>query len=248
MEQRGGSPFRRPFLVIGMLFAFLTIIGLGFFVWQVRFYYRAMKQGTDPYVEAQRAQSMTSALAAMPMNAVDASRVESGVNPKMGSFNAKIHIVEFVDYQCPFSARAASVVRAFMAKHPDDVLFTIRDFPLTSIHDAALDASLAARCVFDQGDSNRFWSFHDVLFQYQDRLSPETIRAFAGQVGVDLGAFETCIKDARTRRTVETSFNDGVAAGVRGTPTFFMNGIRVSGALDLAALEMMYSRLRSKQP
>lgn len=243
MQLRAGSLLRRPIVVIGAVLAFLVVIGLGLFAWQVGAYYQALKRGEDPYVAKQEEQSVTAALMKTPINSVDTTRIESGVNPKIGNPEAKIHIVEFIDYQCPFSERAAPDVRAFMVKHPDDVLFSVRDFPLTSIHDAALPASIAARCVLNQGDANRFWSFHDLLFRYQDQLSDPAIRVLAETVGADLSAYDACVADPRTRQTVEASYNDGLDAGVRGTPTFFVNGVRIAGALDLAALETIYGRL-----
>lgn len=242
MELRGGSLRHRPVVVIGGVLAFLVVIGLGLFAWQVGAYYQAMKRGEDPYLAKQQEQSVTTALIKTPINSVDTTRIESGVNPKIGNPEAKIHIVEFVDYQCPFSGRSAPDVRAFMVKHPNDVLLSVRDFPLTSIHDAALPASVAARCVLNQGDANRFWSFHDLLFRYQDQLSAPAIRALAETVGADLSAYDACVANPQTQQAVESSYNDGLSAGVRGTPTFFVNGVRIAGALDLAALELIYAR------
>ena len=173
---------------------------------------------------------------------IDISKLYSPTtDPKMGNPKAKVRLVEFVDYECPFSKRTAPELRAFMERHPGEVELVVRDFPLTSIHDHALDASIAARCVYEVAGDRAFWFYYDRLFQDQTRLEPEALRARAMAVGADLDQFDSCFANRSTSATVARSQQDGAALGIKGTPTFFVNGKKIEGAMTLEHLERVYA-------
>lgn len=243
MSESGGSRFRNPWVIAGLVLATITAIGLLLFMWQVVVYMIALNKGVDPLAEKQREASISTILAQKPVGRDDLSRIESGTNPMLGDPSATMHLVEFVDYECPFCKLSAPAVRTFMMKHPD-VLLILRDFPLSDVHDKAMDAAIAARCVFAQGKPNMFWQYHDFLYQNQDAFSPTVYRALASNVGADLGAFDDCVSHRSPEAVIKASYDDGVAAGLKGTPTFFMNGFRIQGALDLATLEALYQRMK----
>jgi protein-disulfide isomerase len=165
----------------------------------------------------------------------------------LGSPDAKIHIVEFLDYQCPFCRSTAPAIRAFMERHASDVLFEVRDFPLESLHPQAMDAAIAARCIFAQGDANRYWRYHDILYATQDELDASALRTDAQAVGADLSAFDACVSSRAPETSIRASMADGVAAGVQGTPTFFVNGYLVQGALEPADFEAIYTEMKQRQ-
>lgn len=241
-------PFlKNPWVVTGLVLTCVTLIGLGLFVSQVVGYMRAIQAGEpDPFVQRRLDASVTSLLAQKPLTDLDASRIVSkGADPMLGNPAAKIRIVEFVDYECPFSRRSAPDVRTFMARHPDDILLTVRDFPLESIHASAMDAAIAARCVFAQQKPEMFWKMHDLLYANQDALGADDLRSYAASVNADMDAFDRCVAARDPEAGIRASIDDGTAAGVRGTPTFFMNGIRIQGALDLDMLEAMAKKLKA---
>lgn len=241
-------PFlKNPWVVTGLVLTCVTLIGLGLFVSQVVGYMRSIQAGEpDPFVQKRLDASVTGLLAQKPLTDLDASRIDSkGADPMLGNPAAKIRIVEFIDYECPFSKRSAPDVRALLARHPDDILLTVRDFPLESIHPAAMDAAIAARCVFAEQKPEMFWKFHDLLYANQDALAAENLRSYAATVNADMDAFDRCVAARGPEAGVRASIDDGTAAGVRGTPTFFINGIRVQGALDLETLEAMYKKLNA---
>jgi protein-disulfide isomerase len=239
---------RHPWAFVGLLLSAITLTGLTLFAIQVAGYVRDIKAGKpDPFTVREREASISQLLAATPPGSIDLSRVEStGANPMLGNPAAKIHIVEFLDYQCPFCRQSAPDVRAFMNRHADDVLLIIRDFPLESLHPDAMNAAIAARCVFSQGDANRFWRYHDLLFASQDDLGAATLRANAATVGTDISAFDACVASREPESGIRASIEDGTAAGVRGTPTFFVNGHRIQGALDLENLEEIVSQVKER--
>lgn len=242
-------PFlKNPWVVTGLVLSCIVLIGLGLFVSQVVGYMRAIKAGeANPYEKNRLEASVTSLLEQKSLTNVDTSRIESkGSDPMIGDPEAKIRIVEFLDYECPFCQRAAPEVRAFMARHPSDVLLTVRDFPLESIHDHAFEAAIAARCIFKQQKPELFWRYHDLLYANQAALTSSDLRSYAVRVNADMNVFDHCVTHKLPAGEIRTSIEDGTAAGVRGTPTFFINGVRVQGALDLETLEAFYTQLKAR--
>lgn len=106
-----------------------------------------------------------------------------------------------------------------------------KDFPL-DFHEGARPAAQAARCA---GERGLFWAYHDLLFEAQPAFSRADLVAYAGRLGLDRAAFGRCLDSGRHRAAVEADHREGLAAGVRGTPTFFINGRRLVGAQPLEA-------------
>jgi len=151
----------------------------------------------------------------------------AATGPARGPEDARVTIVEFSDFQCPFCKRADGVVKQVLSKYPNDVRIVYRHLPLVSIHPNAMPAAEAASCAADQG---KFWEFHDLLFENQKALQPEDLLGYATTVGLDTEAFQACI-DAGTHRAAITADSEAAeAAGVTGTPAFFVNGVLLTGA------------------
>ena len=118
-----------------------------------------------------------------------------------------------------------------MAEFPDRVRLVYRDFPL-EFHAGARPAAEAARCAAAMG---RFWEYHDLLFVAQPEFGRDQLVGYAGRLGLDRTAFSSCVDSGRFREAVDADINEGRARGVRGTPTFFVNGRRLVGAQPIAA-------------
>lgn len=236
---------RHPWLFAGIILTAVLVAGLLLFAMQVVGYIRDIKDGKpDPFARDPMRSSVTKLLAQTPVTDVDLGRiVGAGGDPRLGSPLPAIRIVAFIDFQCPYSASAVPVLRAFLAKHPDDVELVARDFPLETMHPDAMRAAMAARCVYRDGDADLFWEYHDILFRYQEALDAESLRAYAEAVGADLQAYDACMAARLTETDVRTSIADGMAAGVRGAPTLFVNTVRIPGAPTLGLLEEMYMQL-----
>ncbi len=108
-----------------------------------------------------------------------------------------------------------------MQKYPKEVRVVVKQFPLTTIHPFALPAAQAAAAAQAQG---KFWPFHDVLFKTAGQLSDQRIRQAAQEAGLDMTAFDKALKDPQTAAAVERDMKDGAEAGVRSTPSVFING------------------------
>ena len=161
-----------------------------------------------------------------------ASRVESFLEPNrveirtlsspaLGPVDAPVTLVEFSDFQCPYCARLAPVVKRIAGEYPGQVRVVFRQFPLRSIHAQAQKAAEASLCAFDQ---DRFWEMHDALFADIKKLGPEDLTARAGKLNLDLEAFSQCLESGKYAATVQQDLEDGMAAGVSGTPAVFING------------------------
>jgi len=146
-----------------------------------------------------------------------------------GPATAPVTVVEWSDYECPFCRRAQEVLQRLQGEFPDTVRFVFKDFPLRS-HPNALPAALAARCAGAQG---RYWEYHDLLFVAQPDLSRDHLIAYARRLGLDAPAFTECLDTARFRDAVLADQREGREAGVRATPTFFINQRKIEGTLPL---------------
>lgn len=163
---------------------------------------------------------------------LEAPRVDvAATGASRGPEDAPVTIVEFSDYECPYCRRAEPTLEKLRARYPEQVQFVYRHFPLERAHKKARKAAEAAECAEAQG---KFWAYHDLLFEHSPDLGPEKLVAYAKDVeGLDVAAFESCLDEGRFRDEVQQDLEAGRAAGVTGTPAFFVNGIPMSGAQPL---------------
>ena len=140
--------------------------------------------------------------------------------PSKGAKDAKVTIVEFSDFQCPYCARATEPVEKILAAFPKDVVVYFMHYPL-SFHEQAMPAAIAARCAQKQG---KFWPMHDRVFADQSKLSGEDLAAHAKALELDAEKFDACTKDPATAAFVKADMEQGEKAGVGGTPSFYING------------------------
>ena len=147
--------------------------------------------------------------------------------PSKGPEDARVTIVEFSDFQCPYCQRAIATMDAVLAKYPNDVRLVYRHLPLDSIHPHARGAAEAAACADEQG---RFWEYHDALFENNRKLAKEDLLRYATETGLDAEKFQACFDERRFKDKVEADFSAARAVGISGTPAFVVNGVLLSGA------------------
>ncbi len=157
-------------------------------------------------------------------------QLETDDDPYLGPAEANVIVVEFIDYQCPFCKQAFSPMRELALAYSDRVKFIVRDFPLTDIHSQAQPAAEAAGCAEAQG-LEKFWAYHDKLYLNQDALAENLYPILAEQAGLDRAAFAACLASGERKAEITADYLDGAAAGVRGTPTYFINGRIVQGVI-----------------
>lgn len=241
--------YRRPWRITGLIVGVVILGVVVAFGLNVARYMSLIKSGQfNPETDLREARlqsSVSTRFANANATAADIARiVPTSAVPTLGSPTATVTIVEFLDYQCPYCRKAAPLIRAFMAKHASDVRLIVRDFPITEIHADAENASIAANCVFRISPS-RYWDYHDRLFSSQSALSPEDLRLYAGQMRVDMTKYDTCVNSKLPLASIQQSLDDGIVAGVQGTPTFFFNGVKIQGVLDEQALEIIVKEARA---
>ncbi|MCR4335765.1 MAG: DsbA family protein [archaeon] len=155
-----------------------------------------------------------------------------------GNPDAPVTIVEFSDFQCPFCESFYTNTLGKLRENYIDtgkVRVIFRDFPL-SFHPNALPAAEATECANEQG---KFWEMHDKIFENQDAMSTASYKQWAADLGLNTEQFNTCYDSSKYQSEIQADFADGQAAGVSGTPTFFINGQKVVGAQPFSVFEQI---------
>ena len=203
------------------------------FTWRVYTFYQQIKQGTLDFSGLQYSSTAARAedLQALVAGAPGSGQLASSDDPSLGNPEAKITVVEFADFGCPFSAEAHYVVRALAREFPDTVRFIYRDFPLDELHPGATLASEAGECAAEQG---KFWEFHDQIYGHSGEFTQASLLGAAENAGVNADTFKTCLQGGKYTAEVKTDLTDGIKAGAVGTPTFFVNGVMIEGAIPYA--------------
>lgn len=155
------------------------------------------------------------------------AKVSTDDDPSMGgSKNAPITVIEFTEYQCPFCKRARPTIQKILDTYKDQVHYVLRDFPL-SFHKQAKGAANAAQCAGDQG---KYWEYSDELWKTQGKHTEETLNKIATDIKLNMDKFKKCTSSKKYYAEIDKDQNDGIAAGVTGTPAYFINGLFLSGA------------------
>jgi protein-disulfide isomerase len=173
------------------------------------------------------AQLKTAPAARPAANAPDPNKVYTipvGETPVRGPKNAKVTIVEFSDFQCPFCAQSVPLIKQVMDAYPNDVNFVYKQFPLTSIHPMAMGAAKANIAAGKQG---KYWEMHDLLFENSRALTPDNLKSYAEKLGLDVARFEKDMSSPEVQAQVDKEMKEAADAEVRGTPTFFVDGKRL---------------------
>jgi protein-disulfide isomerase len=171
--------------------------------------------------------------------------ISQGGSVGFGPANAKVQVVEFSDFQCPYCSRAAGVVHQIKEKYGDKVHFTFRQFPLP-MHPNARVASEAALAANSQG---KFWEFHDRLFKNQNQLDRAGLEEQAKQTGLNMPAFKKSLDEHKFAPVVDSEVKLGEQVQVSGTPSMFVNGARVANPTDFDAVAAMIEQaLKGQAP
>ncbi len=167
--------------------------------------------------------------------------IDSG--PFKGNKNARVTLIEFTDYQCPFCARHSSQTAPQIEKdyiQTGKVRYVLRDFPIESIHPQAFKAHEAAHCA---GEQAKYWEMHGRLFGNQKAMAPKDLSQHAEAIKLDTPRFQQCLDNGQYAAKIRKSLEEGSKAGVQGTPTFFLGFTETEGA-QLKAVRI----IRGAQP
>lgn len=153
------------------------------------------------------------------------------------SSDCAITVVEYSEYQCPFCTRVLPTVKKLMTEYKGKVRWIVRDFPL-GFHNRAKPAAVAARCSFDQG---KFWQMYETLFENQRALSDADLKKYGKVVGLNQKKYEDCLsKPEKQYPIIDANYASGERNGVTGTPAFFINGRKISGALPYQEFKRIF--------
>lgn len=155
--------------------------------------------------------------------------------PVVGPADAPITLISYSDYQCPYCHKAQASVDQVMQQYAGKVRFVHQEYPL-SFHARAFAASLAARCADEQG---KFWEFHRNLMLSPGSFEDDDLRKRATALGMDAGKLQACVASGKYDPIVKAALDAGTSVGVNSTPTFFINGRRVTGALPFEAFKQV---------
>jgi protein-disulfide isomerase len=164
---------------------------------------------------------------------VEVKTVDTAGAPVRGPEDAAITIVEFSDFQCPYCTRVKPTLAQVREEYGDQVRLVFKHFPL-SFHTKAIPAHKAAIAAGEQG---KFWEMHDLIFQNPKDIEPEQLRAHAESLSLDLAKYDAVMADPATDALISRDQEQGAKLGVRGTPSFFINGRFFSGAQPFAAFK-----------
>lgn len=139
-------------------------------------------------------------------------------DPIRGSEAARVTVVEYGDFQCPFCATEQADLKVFLAKYRDRVRLVWKDYPLEELHPEAMNAAEAARCAQEQ---NAFWEMHDALFANQERLGTKTYTELAVSLQLDVERFQECLLSDRTIPLIADSVAAARQLGIDGTPYYY---------------------------
>jgi protein-disulfide isomerase len=169
--------------------------------------------------------------------------IPAGDSPFKGPANAPVVLTEFSDFQCPFCAQVPSLVDQVLKAYPSDVKFVFKQFPLTSIHQNALTAARAAVAAQKQG---KFWEMHDKIFANQRALSPDNLKQYAHDIGLNVAKFEKDMTSPEVQKQIDDDMKLAQEVEVRGTPTLFLNGKRVMNRSFEGMKQMIDEALKQK--
>jgi protein-disulfide isomerase len=160
-----------------------------------------------------------------------------------GPKDAKVTIVEFSDFQCPFCKQATPLLDDVLKSYPKEVNLVFKQFPLTSIHPNAMPAAKAAVAAGKQG---KFWQMHDIMFENNRELTPDKLKEYATKVGLDVARWEKDMASPEVQAQIDREMQDARAADVTGTPTIFVGGKRLQNRSPEGFKQMIDEAMKAK--
>ncbi|MBI4895223.1 MAG: DsbA family protein [Candidatus Aenigmarchaeota archaeon] len=180
-----------------------------------------------------------------PVKTPENPKISVDDDPYIGSNSSKITIVEFSDFQCDFCGKFHRDTFPLIKKNYIDtgkVKFVYRDYPIQG-HDFAIQSAEAADCALEQ---NKFWEYHDILFNNQNALDLASLKKYAKDLGLNETRFNDCLDSEEYRPELVNDANDGIKYGVTQTPYFFINGVAIDGAYPYNIFESVIEQELAK--
>lgn len=165
---------------------------------------------------------------------------EKSGRPQLGNASSSLVIVEFADFQCSVCLEEFPIIRAISNKYAQDILFIFRNYPV--IDDNSMMFAEAGLCAQEQG---KFWTFHDRLYANQGKISSlDDFKQIAVKSGLDWNKLQACVNGEKYQAQIMEDMSDALDLGVSGTPTFFVNGTKLAGAVTEETWEQIISKAK----
>lgn len=221
----------------------LGVLLIASFIFNAVLVFKVMDNGV-PTQQGNTYVPPTGAQPTQPTAPTQPVEVELGDAPTLGDGDATVTVIEFSDFECPFCGRYyTNVMPQLKSEYVDTgkVLFAYKQFPLTSIHPNAFKASEAALCADDQ---DKFWEYHDALFEGQQSrgVGAAVLPQIAAELELDVDEFNECLSSGKYANQVRADMTQGEQAGVTGTPTTFVNGVKIVGAVPYETIKAEIER------
>lgn len=229
--------------VFGWVILLLVLAVVGFVGYRMQHYYRLLQSGQIVELPQDTVRLTTPDGSRVSKSRVDVQPdyVVSSNDQALGlGEGADLTVVMFGDYECAYSREMSTVFRRMAAKYGSRVRFVYRDYPLSTIHPRAYDAAVAAECA---GEQMSFWSYFDRLYSSPDELEYEDLLRHGTATGLEPIQFERCLEDGRYAPRVDEDVAAAQALGLRGTPSLFLNGRRIEGAISEPDLEKAIEKM-----
>lgn len=213
------------FLILGILFLGMV----GYYVWQFQFgetdtqFQLAQTFGTEFTIDSAHDSGIDSLT-----TVEDPERLISVHSPTIGNHDAPVTIIAFIDFECPYCRRAYATFEHIRERYAPVAHIVFKHYPLESIHPNARTAAIAAQCAAQQG---KFWEYYQAIFEGVS-ISDTRLRNYATKTGLDIALFDSCRENTDTERLIVKDMTDGVRIGVRGTPTYIVNGTKYEGVIE----------------
>lgn len=217
---------------------FLALLGLFviLFVWKFVSTLWTLKYGdaTEKQALSERINpsfSLSPELAALQRakpSKIEAQKLISSHSPVVGTPEAPVKIIAFIDFECPYSQKSYPIFKQVMEQYEGAAQIVFKHFPIESIHPNAVNAALASTCVQEQG---KFWEYYDILFQ-EKKLDETSLLEAAERVGVNMEKLQECLSSQKYKKDIGEDLQDGIDVGVRGTPTFIIDNKKVEGVIE----------------
>lgn len=166
--------------------------------------------------------------------------------PSFGPKDARVAVVEFLDFQCPYCGANHEDLMRVMKKYQEaSVRFEFRQFPISSIHPHAVQAAQAALCSHEQG---KYLEMQNIMFTHQDDIKPEAYTPWAAELGMNLAQFNTCLAEKKYSPVIKKDLADAQLLGIQGTPTWFINGERIVGQISFDEMTAIIDDYLSRVP
>lgn len=224
---------RRIFVLLGGAILLSLLFA---FIYQIWVYYKEIKYQTEHPEEAFATFFTSSSQGTATGDFISPTADD---DPSFGPEDAPIQIIAFEDFDCPFSTQFFYTVKQVAADYPETVRFVYRDYANTEIHPTAQLAAEAAECAQDQ---EKFWPMHDKLFLNPQAHAREDLLRYAQELNLDVSAFNQCLSNQTHRTEVEGDLADALKSGISGTPTMFMNGKKIQGAIPYRFLKLILKK------